>query len=179
MKRNLLSCKWMLNIILLLSEKPYRPSEIKRNIKGLKERVMYDRLSKLVEAGIVGKEASKGYPKETYYYLLERGEITALLEWLRTLNVPVEIVSSVFSCKWTPQILELLKAPSSPKSIKLKIEGISDKVLHERLRELQEIELVERRVIPTKPVSVVYELSEEGKRLLPHILKTCELIACK
>lgn len=43
------------------------------------------------------------------------------------------------------------------------------KVLTTRLRELEESGVVERKVMPTSPPSVQYELNELGRRLVPAI----------
>jgi DNA-binding HxlR family transcriptional regulator len=46
------------------------------------------------------------------------------------------------------------------------IEGISERLLALRLKELTQHELLERRIIPTTPVQVTYSLSPIGKELL-------------
>jgi DNA-binding HxlR family transcriptional regulator len=47
------------------------------------------------------------------------------------------------------------------------IYGISDRLLTERLRELEEHGLVERHVIPESPVRVEYVLTEAGREAEP------------
>ncbi len=49
------------------------------------------------------------------------------------------------------------------------IEGISPRMLSERLRELEKAGLLERTVLPTSPPSVEYRLTEKGRRLRPLI----------
>ena len=49
------------------------------------------------------------------------------------------------------------------------VEGISDRMLSKRLRELQIAGLVERSIIPSTPVQVRYGLSERGRSLLAAI----------
>jgi DNA-binding HxlR family transcriptional regulator len=46
------------------------------------------------------------------------------------------------------------------------IEGISDRLLSQRLRELGAAGLVERTVIPTTPVQVHYQLTPDGQSLV-------------
>lgn len=46
------------------------------------------------------------------------------------------------------------------------IDGISERLLAQRLRELTEYELLRREVIPTTPVQVRYTLSDRGRELL-------------
>jgi DNA-binding HxlR family transcriptional regulator len=47
------------------------------------------------------------------------------------------------------------------------IPGISDRLLTERLKELEEADIVVREVIPTRPPQVTYRLSEKGRALAP------------
>ena len=45
-------------------------------------------------------------------------------------------------------------------------DGISDRVLTQRLRELEQHGLIERQVIPTTPVQIRYHLTERGADLM-------------
>ncbi len=47
------------------------------------------------------------------------------------------------------------------------VQGISARMLSERLRELEQAGLIERRVLPTSPPTVEYRLTAHGKRLSP------------
>ncbi len=47
------------------------------------------------------------------------------------------------------------------------IEGISPRMLAERLRDLEAAGLVERRVLPTSPPTVEYLLTDRGRALRP------------
>ena len=47
------------------------------------------------------------------------------------------------------------------------VEGISARMLAERLRDLERAELIERRVLPTSPPTVEYRLTDRGRRLAP------------
>jgi len=49
------------------------------------------------------------------------------------------------------------------------VQGISPRMLSERLRELEQAGLIERTVLPTSPPSVEYTLTEQGRRLRPLI----------
>ncbi len=46
------------------------------------------------------------------------------------------------------------------------IDGISDRMLTQRLRELEAMRLIEREVVPTMPVQVLYRPTETGVELL-------------
>jgi DNA-binding HxlR family transcriptional regulator len=47
------------------------------------------------------------------------------------------------------------------------VDGISPRMLAERLRDLEAAGLVERNVIPSSPPTVEYRLTERGRRLGP------------
>jgi DNA-binding HxlR family transcriptional regulator len=47
------------------------------------------------------------------------------------------------------------------------IAGISPRMLSERLRDLEQAGLIERRVLPTSPPAVEYRLTDRGRRLGP------------
>jgi len=75
--------------------------------------------------------------------------------------------------------MEFLTELLSPLHIKNKLPGISDKVLQERLRKLVRFDLVNRRVLPSRPPCVIYSLSQKGKRVLPILQKLESFIICK
>ena len=56
MSRNLLFCKWAITILLKLSESPKRPSELKKEINGISERILYNRLKILTDIGLIEKK---------------------------------------------------------------------------------------------------------------------------
>ena len=168
---SLLTCKWAIHILLLLHRGEMRPSELLRSIEGISERVLFDRLSRMVEAGIAGRWTNSGYPKESYYYLKNPEEFEAIAEWFESSEVSPEEFVKLFSCKWTLEVMKLLQEPMPPSRIKELLKGISDKVLHQRLRELEGLSLVDRVVLPERPVRVIYSLSGKGRRLLPQLLR--------
>lgn len=66
--------------------------------------------------------------------------------------------------RWTGVIIYmLLQKPHRFNELQSSVHGISDRLLTERLRELEENGLVERRVIPDSPVRVEYLLTEAGR----------------
>ncbi len=67
---------------------------------------------------------------------------------------------------WTVQILRLLSQGAYHFSaLKRRVPGISAKVLTTRLRELEGLGLVNRKVIPSSPPTVQYELTAKGARI--------------
>jgi DNA-binding HxlR family transcriptional regulator len=72
--------------------------------------------------------------------------------------------------RWTGLILKvLLEGPLRFNEIAERLEVVSDRMLAERLRELETEGVIERRVYPEVPVRVVYRLTEKGQALAPVI----------
>jgi DNA-binding HxlR family transcriptional regulator len=70
--------------------------------------------------------------------------------------------------RWTGAIVRtLLGGPRRFNELLAAIPGISDRLLTERLRELERANIVRREVFPESPVRVVYELTECGSELGP------------
>lgn len=68
--------------------------------------------------------------------------------------------------RWTGVILRaLLSGPARFHEIREAIPDISDRMLSERLRELEAEGIVTRSVIPETPVRVEYALTEKGRSL--------------
>ncbi len=85
---------------------------------------------------------------------------------------PSREVISKLSGKWTILILSLLKEnPRRFNEIKREIEGISQKVLTENLRNLERDGLILRKVHTQRPLRVVYSTTKNSKKLLD-ILKS-------
>ncbi|SDZ29487.1 DNA-binding transcriptional regulator, HxlR family [Evansella caseinilytica] len=68
--------------------------------------------------------------------------------------------------RWNGLILRvLLQGPQRFKDISNVIPSMSDKMLVDRLKELEEAGLVERTVFPETPVRIEYQLTEKGMAL--------------
>lgn len=68
--------------------------------------------------------------------------------------------------RWTGAIVRtLIAGPRRFNELLAAIRGISDRLLTERLRELEAEEIVRRRVLPETPVRVIYELTPCGMEL--------------
>ena len=86
-------------------------------------------------------------------------------------NCPVTKIMSVLGGRWKFIILYTLrKSAKRFGQINQFIPSISNKVLTEQLRELEEDGIIERRVLTDRiPVNVEYSLSKRGKELVPLI----------
>lgn len=72
--------------------------------------------------------------------------------------------------KWTGLILRiLLDGPKRFSAFRTQVCDLSDRVLSERLKELEDEGVVRRLVHNTKPVLIEYELTEKGRALEPVI----------
>lgn len=92
---------------------------------------------------------------------------------LPTICPKFEKAISLLSQRWTALIIyQLLSGPQRFNEIQSAI-GISGKVLSDRLKELEQKEVVKREVIPETPVIIEYSLTEKGKSMEP-ILSTIE-----
>jgi DNA-binding HxlR family transcriptional regulator len=83
---------------------------------------------------------------------------------------PLLECTAVIGGAWTPSIIWYLSGgPRRFTELKSDIPPITARVLTKRLRELEQHGVVERRVVPTSPPSVEYELTDLGLELLPAI----------
>src|SRR5262247_597287 len=72
--------------------------------------------------------------------------------------------------RWSGAIISvMLRGPQGFNELLAAVPGLSDRLLTERLRELESEGLVRRTVIPGPPVRVSYELTEAGASLKPVI----------
>jgi DNA-binding HxlR family transcriptional regulator len=70
--------------------------------------------------------------------------------------------------RWSGAVIHLLlMAPSRYAELRAAIPEITDRMLSERLRELEEEGIVARTVIPETPVRVEYSLTPKGRALGP------------
>jgi DNA-binding HxlR family transcriptional regulator len=72
--------------------------------------------------------------------------------------------------RWTGAIVfVLLDGPLRFSEVKVLVPEISDRLLSERMKELEAVGIVERQVIDGMPVRVEYSLTEKGRALEPAV----------
>src|SRR5437660_8429347 len=77
---------------------------------------------------------------------------------------------SILGKRWTGLLLDaLMDGPKRFCELTALVEGLSDRVLSDRLRELETEDVVKRVVYPQIPVRVEYQLTEKGRALKPVI----------
>jgi DNA-binding HxlR family transcriptional regulator len=179
MSRNLLSCRWAITILLKLSESPKRPSELKKEINGISEMILYNRLKILTDIGLIEKNSNNSYPLDVKYKLLDYNFVNDINEILYNLNLPVDRLIDVLSKKWVIDILEVLNNEVAPKEILARINGLKEKVLYERIKELEEIKMIERLVYNTRPITIKYRLTFYGRKALPTLRRVYYIILSK
>jgi len=81
-------------------------------------------------------------------------------------SCPTRQLLDRISDKWVVLVLSLLEdGPKRFSVLKREIEGISQKMLSQTLRALEQDGLLTRRAFPTVPVTVEYELTSLGRSL--------------
>jgi DNA-binding HxlR family transcriptional regulator len=89
---------------------------------------------------------------------------------------PLLACTTIIGGAWTPSIIwHLSGGPRRFTELKRDIPPVTARVLTKRLRELEGEGVVERRVEPTSPPSVEYQLSALGRELLPAIQAIAEV----
>lgn len=83
---------------------------------------------------------------------------------------PVEVTLSLLSSKWKTLIIrELLTGTKRFSEIRRALPGVTQKMLTQSLRGMEDDGLIERKVYPVVPPKVEYRLSELGWSLGPVI----------
>jgi DNA-binding HxlR family transcriptional regulator len=86
----------------------------------------------------------------------------------KTVSCPVELILDVLAGKWKSVLLAHLKeGPLRYGELRLRIPRLSDKILTERLRHLEQRGLVRHTKVPGPPRRWVYELTGSGQSLRP------------
>jgi len=77
------------------------------------------------------------------------------------------MVENIIGCKWSLTVLDLVrKGIDRPGAMERAVEGLTTKVLNERLRKLVRYRILEKKTFPEVPPRVEYKLTRFGKRFL-------------
>ncbi len=103
--------------------------------------------------------------------------MTTKKEIIENETCPAQGLLKLLSGKWKPEIFRLaVEAPLRFSSLLRQIEGANKQTLAVALRELEEINLIEKIIIKQKPLHIEYNhLTEKGKSLIP-IFKQLEIL---
>ena len=84
---------------------------------------------------------------------------------------PIETTFKIIGKRWTVLIIrEILRGNTHFNRFMENIDGISPKVLTERLRELEQLGIIRRRIVSEYPVKVEYSLTDLGRGFEPVLL---------
>ena len=86
-------------------------------------------------------------------------------------SCPIETTFKIIGKKWAVLIIrEMFRGTTQFNRFLKNIEGITPKVLTERLRELEKLGIVKRRIVSEYPIKVEYGLTDLGKAFEPVLL---------
>ncbi|EDM36245.1 hypothetical protein PBAL39_20219 [Pedobacter sp. BAL39] len=87
-----------------------------------------------------------------------------------SLNCGLDLVGEVLYGKWKIRILWFIhQGHLRPSELQRKIPDVTRRVLNVQLKELEDHELVTKKIFPVLPPKVEYSLTEFGKTLIPLI----------
>ena len=93
-----------------------------------------------------------------------------MMDTTESYGCPVARTAQIIGNKWTPLILrDLAHGQRRFSELERSLHGISPKTLSERLKRLEEAEVIERHCFAEVPPRVEYILTEKGHALLPVI----------
>ena len=86
-------------------------------------------------------------------------------------SCPIEATFKVIGKKWTVLIIrEMFRGTTQFNRFLENIEDITPKVLTERLRELEKLGIIKRRIVSEYPIRVEYEMTDLGREFEPVLL---------
>jgi DNA-binding HxlR family transcriptional regulator len=88
----------------------------------------------------------------------------------KNITCPLELTHDIIKGKWKPIIIWNLKENRSLSSLQKSINGISQKMLLEHLKELSEFKIIGKNTFQGYPLKVEYYLTDRGKDLLDAIV---------
>lgn len=81
-------------------------------------------------------------------------------------NCPVDKALRIIGQRWNPLIVKhLVSGPKRFCQLEEDLSGITPAMLSKRLKELEDLNIITRRVLPDPPVKVEYYLTEKGQAL--------------
>ncbi len=74
---------------------------------------------------------------------------------------------NVLRCKWSSSVLlQIAAGVKQPGELLRSIEGLTKKVMYQRLKKLERFDYIERRLITEKPLKVFYTLKIHGRKVV-------------
>lgn len=86
------------------------------------------------------------------------------------------MVENIIRCKWSLSVLDMVKrGVNRPGAMERNVEGLTTKVLNERLRKLVRFGILQKTVYPETPPRVEYEFTDFGLKFVG-LLDTIEAL---
>lgn len=77
------------------------------------------------------------------------------------------MVENIIRCKWSLSVLSLIQqGVNRPGAMEKSVEGLTTKVLNERLRKLMRFGILEKTIFPEVPPRVEYHLTDFGRKFI-------------
>lgn len=103
--------------------------------------------------------------------------MTIKKENLDSETCPAQGLLKLLSGKWKPEIFRLaLEAPIRFGNLQRQIVGSNKQSLSVALRELEEVGLLEKKIIKLKPLHIEHLLTEKGRALIPVFMELERLV---
>jgi DNA-binding HxlR family transcriptional regulator len=88
----------------------------------------------------------------------------------KPITCPLELTHDIIKGKWKPIIIFNLKDKKSLSGLQKSINGITQKMLLEHIKELMEFKIINKNSFPGYPLRVEYYLTDRGRELLDAII---------
>lgn len=89
------------------------------------------------------------------------------------------MVESIIGCKWSLSVLRLIRnGVNRPGEMQRQVEGLTTKVLNERLSKLYRFGIIDKEVYPESPPRVEYNFTDFGVCFL-EIIDVVEKVQCE
>jgi DNA-binding HxlR family transcriptional regulator len=110
-----------------------------------------------------------GHPTKRFKFMIvkEKKSLSSLprAKSLRTTKTAKGMVEDIIGCKWSLTVLALVRGGTHrPGAMEHAIDGLSAKVLNERLRKLTRFGILDKQSFPEIPPRVEYRLTAFGER---------------
>ncbi|MDT7898599.1 MAG: winged helix-turn-helix transcriptional regulator [Armatimonadota bacterium] len=184
--RTVIQSRWDLTILRGIGEGLNRPALLLRHYPQMPRRTFYRRLKHLMQAGLIEPAAqppqkTHGGVRPTILRLTEQGERwRQALQRLEAAGLSAEQIlylCPMLQCPCRLRSLELLlHQPTRPRVLVLGLR-VKGKLVFEHLKRLQRLRVVHRKVIPSRPVQVRYELTPQGEKIARALLEARQLLA--
>lgn len=77
------------------------------------------------------------------------------------------MVESIIGCKWSLSVLRLIRiGVNRPGEMQRNVDGLTTKVLNERLTKLYKFGIIDKKIYPETPPKVEYNFTEFGQKFL-------------